>query len=594
MSEASKKNEPAQPSLRRSLGLTALVGVALLYAIPYAPRNGVTDEEVRIHTTASLAESGSYSLGDIRRRWGQASDTACVERSRRGRVYRCSSTGVRPRLSRAYFSAKAPFASWLALPGYQLHRVFAAPPGNLALATWLSRWTGSFLPFLFFLFFAHRWFGRRMRSALLRDLSWFALAFGPALFGRALVLGGHVPAACSAFASFMLLSDIDRSELGAGTRPRLWWSGLFAAAAAGFDYPAAFVSIGLFTYMLGLTRAKRSSVFLFLFGALFPLTLLLHFHWSAFGTPLTLPHYFREDVARRAYRGSFFALLHLPMEAIRDQLVHPRLGLLVTTPMLVLSPLALRMVRGWRAIIALVTALVLLWFSASIQNWEGDGGYGPRHLIVLVPFLLAGVGLSLDRLRLKWLAESAALGASLAGILLTLCVAAIPRMPELRVPVEELFHGMLAQGYGPRNLLSPWGVEGLFAYLPLALLMFGGLVWVLRGASTQLLRISVLGAAALLLFLVPSTFRRAGDEFSRARAAALYEEWGDSSGGTPERLERELAEAMQTGAAEPVLRELLEDLHERYRAQHRSEDVRRIRAIGSARDISLRVRGSNR
>ena len=304
-----------QPSLGSSLRVVALCAAAYLYVFPYYPAINNPNENVRLYMTAAIVEEGTYIIDTQRERWGWVNDC-----------------GVR---DGHFYSVKAPGTSMLGVPFYAAYSAWSGDAFDRDEALWSVRVGASVLPMLVFLFFFHRWIGRRTSSPILRDATVLGVGLGSMLLGYTYMFASHTPSAACGFGAFMILADARRDRrLSHGAA---WLAGLLATGASAFEYPCFFATLVLCLYSLFALR-PWSRVVSFALGALVPVALVMHFQGSAFGDPFTPGHLFVENEAFRAgHEEGFYGAAEFHWEAAWRLLVDPRLGMFALSPMLLAS-----------------------------------------------------------------------------------------------------------------------------------------------------------------------------------------------------------------------------------------------------------------
>ncbi len=479
-------HEIAPPDRRaRLLGMLSFWAL-YLYVFPYYPGLNNPNENVRIYMTAALVEEGSYEISPLRRRWGWTNDAACVQWVA-GRSEPCARR--RPGAVRRYYSVKGPLTSWMGVPAYAVLYALEGPqPRLMPHVVWWLRTTAVAFPFAVFLWFFHGWLGRNTRSPLLRDVVYVGTALGSVLFGYANLFASHTTSAAAAFGAFMILDEAARN--GRKRWGTSWLAGLLAASATALEYPCILFTAPLCVHALFALRSRRH-VLAFGLGALLPTLLVMHFQASAFGNPFTPGHLFVENPAFRAgHESGFFGADRWRPEALWGQLFDLRLGLFTTSPMLLLAVSAplYRRARHDRIghYLALFATLSLYVVISAMNNWQGGWSIGPRHLVVLVPFVAMWALFGLDALHARnpTSAEVLALGGAIASVAVSQVYALYPHLPEhLDAPFRQLFWPLWKRGLVPANVGAWLGLEGLPSLLPLLLLCAASLYWSGRSLS---------------------------------------------------------------------------------------------------------------
>lgn len=451
--------------------MMAIVTFAHLYPYPYHPAVNNPNENVRFFMTAAIVEQGSYQIDEMRARWGWCNDAATYDGH--------------------FFSVKAPGSSFLGVPGYALYYAWTrqvGAPVNRTTALWWTRLSGSILPSLLFWFFFYRWLARRGGSPVVRDAIFLSLAIGSPLYAYGMMFVSHTLSAAAAFGAFMILFDARRrGSLGAG---EAFVAGACASAVTAFEYPGFVCSAVLCFYALYALRPWKRLV-PFSLGALIPVAGVLHFHWRAYGNPLTPGHRYLEHAPfREAMEEGFFGASEWSWDAAGGLLFDPGYGVFWLTPVLLLMFVGyvalLRRAGAGRddvrldGLFALLVPLSLYLLICLMNNWRGGWTVGARYLAACLPFFgwaaLEGFR-SLSR-RLPRTAESIAVGGFAVSLLACGGPSAwYPHIPEnVTRPLVQMMRPLVRWDFAPMNvgsyLVSTLGLgelSGSRSMLPLAL-----------------------------------------------------------------------------------------------------------------------------
>jgi len=521
-----------------------------LYVFPYYPILNNPNENVRLYMTAALVDEGTYEISAIRQRWGWTNDAACVDVGEDGGRVPCEGPMRRvPRADdgRQYFSVKAPLASWLGVPGYQLYRWWKgdAEP-ELAEALWWTRVSASAAPMVLFFYFFHGFLGRLTRSPIVRDAVFVGTALGSVLLGYALLFVSHSQSAAFAFGAFMLLHRSRRLEGKRLAQGLAFLAGLLAAGTTALEYPCVLVTAVLCLQALFALHWSRWVAFGV--GALLPTLLVMHFQDAAFGSPLSPGHLFVENPAFRAiHEGGFFGMGELQWDAAWKLLVHPRLGLFSLTPILAFALLGIVPAfrrKGARLEAAFGVTITAGMYLAVIHlaNWDGGWVTGPRYLVVVIPFVASGAALGLDGLvarggRSLRAAHALAIGTAFASLV----AAGFPSLyyphlpPDLDWPLAHLFPVLVSHDFAPYTALHLVDVHGSVSMVPVALLFTMAIGWAAHGQYGTALRAIPIAALLLALQILP-----AGEPEPAERAAVGFvtQHWSPAGHDLPAALGR--------------------------------------------------------
>jgi hypothetical protein len=499
-----------------------MIPITILYvwSFPYFERLNNPNELVRVYMTLAIVDDGTYDITEVCNRYTWVNDRSAVGQ-------------------RAY-SSKAPGASLAGVPVYAVAKLLGkltGQPPSLRETVWSLRLAVSVIPAILFLFFFRRMLGSLTERGFVRDLVFVGTAIATPAFTYIHQFAGHTPSACALFGSYILLSGARRA--GRWSPAGAAGFGLLLATAPVMEYQALVPSIvvGLAFVVSRVSWHKVPLASAAAAGAI-PLGLLAHFHWAAFGSPLSTGYAYIENPAfQMLLSEGWMGLTYPRMGRLVQLLLSTDTGLLIFSPMLgfglVLGPLASWMrQRGLfdehRAHAAVVSALVvislILFISANIL-WRAGWTAGPRYLTALVPFaaVLALFGLDgADRLW-GWPVRVIAAATLFFGFLMSgISGAFYPHLPvTFANPVFEVLLPLIRDGFVPRNLGYLLGLRGLSGYLPAVALGLAPLVALLTVQAHR-------SNANRLSFLLTSVlvFALACQPFSRLAKHSQMPQWG--------------------------------------------------------------------
>lgn len=346
------------------------------------------------------------------------------------------------------YSNKAPGGALAALPGYLLARPFAGPPGPASIrpVLWAMRLFGATTPLLVLAWLLDRAARRLGGESEGRAFALFALLFGTPLFAHGLLLFAHALVACALFGAFSSLflsgpGKEKRDDLLAGA-----WIGLAVSA----DYTAAVP--GLVLLAAACARDPWRLCRIAAGGAPFAL-LVAAYNGVCFGSPFSPSYEFeKHDAYRQIASSGFFGVRVPTLLGFLKLLLDPTKGLLLLSPILILAPRALSLLRQplrgapFFALV-LVPVSTLLLFS----GYPNFGGWtlGPRYVLGALPFLV----LPLAFVRVGPLA-AALLGGSAAAVVGT--TIPFPFVPDgFPFPWASFAFPLLAHGNGLPSVFPP-------------------------------------------------------------------------------------------------------------------------------------------
>lgn len=371
--------------------------LAGIYLLTASGHTYAIDEELLFGVTESLALRGNFALNNP------------------------AATGEPP-----IYSLYGPGQSLAAVPLYHLGRALALlfPPHaygwvTRAIVLWFNPFVTAGIAALIYLAAIYTGYGQRaaMGTALLFGLATTALPHSRTFFSEALTSFFLF----AAFVAVLAALHTRRAALVSPGAPAAPWASRrvllmlgLAGALAGLT-PAVRVSSAIGVPLLGLhlllavlwvyrsggnrwlspdVRSVLPPLLAWGVGAGLTVGLLALFQWLYYGSPvesgygnnaLVFQHLFRNNV----WRGLYGLVLS------------PGKGILVYAPCLLLLPVAAGLCwrRTWD--VALVCSLMVgahLLLYARFNFWHGDGAWGPRYLITVLPFMVLPLVAYLDRL----------------------------------------------------------------------------------------------------------------------------------------------------------------------------------------------------
>lgn len=300
---------------------------------------------------------------------------------------------------------------------------------------------------------------------------------------------GHQQVAAMLFASFWIAFLIGRRRLS----PR--WS-LLIGVLLGWtlitEYPAALIVAGVGLYLLAALSDRRWIVGAALAGAP-PLALMMAYNYAIFGTVLPVGYKYSE-LWQAEHQSGFMSLAGPNREALWGITFGVHRGLFLLAPVL-LAGLA-GFVVWWRSgthrrelAVCIWAVVSFLLFNGSSVMWSGGFGVGPRYLVPILPFLAFGVGAFVA----TWGAQQWAkfvLGITGVWSFLNVWAQTIggQSFPQYQPnPLLDYSLPELATGNVARNLGMALDLGGWASLMPLALVVFLGMVLIFRSAGKPLL-----------------------------------------------------------------------------------------------------------
>ena len=342
-----------------------LLGVYIfvaIYLLPMYPHGSSANELTRWATAASIVEKGSFDIAWTEPLIGPNVDTA--------------------RVGANLYSNKAPGTAIAAIPFYAATRIFVGPPdaSNIRVTWFAMRLAISTAPLLILAIWLYR------RGA--DEFGLATLLFATPLFVYSLLFFSHVFVAVAVYFAFRLLYDD-----GSGSLLRFLLAGTLSGLAVVSEFPAVFPVAVLGIGILFMERSERvARLGNFILGGSPFAILLLVYNNSLFGSPLSMS-YAHESFPEWAEVAStgVFGIGFPTLSNLYLLLVSPSRGLFFFAPVLAFGVAGFfiakdRATLRHRIKIAavLLTVLVMSGHAAAHGGWA----FGPRYLILIVPFLL--------------------------------------------------------------------------------------------------------------------------------------------------------------------------------------------------------------
>ena len=350
-------------------------------------------------------------------------------------------TGDKARRGAHYYSDKAPGISLLSVPVYAVALSIDGEKRETdrfqGIASYLCTLWAVSLPSalaVIMLYQTGRVFGLEPGA---RALMAVAYSFGTIALPYSTLLYGHQSAAAFAFTAFGLLLPIRHglSDPGPG---RLFLAGTCLGMAGLIEYTAGLSIVVIALYAWASVRPARLLLWM-VGGAALPFAVLLAYHTLAFGGPFTLPYAFSTQEPR--HRGFFMGLGAPSPRALYYLMIDEYRGLFFGSPWLLLGvPGAALLLRGrtFRGEGATCAAIAIsyAWMNASLTDWHGGAGMGPRHLVAILPFLVLCVGGVFVEALPRWIriatAAVASIGVAFSIVLMLVGTAVKPEVPRAR------------------------------------------------------------------------------------------------------------------------------------------------------------------
>lgn len=372
------------------------------------------------------------------------------------------------------YSNKAIGAPLLAVPFYFLLRKLTPlrrdPPLSFRACYLVSLWTSA-LPYALTGVVLYLLLLSMGVAAIDAYLAVLAYAFGTLAWTHATLFSGHQTAASLALMSFAALRCLGKT---ASVDPSAWaGAGLLLGLAGLTDYLCGWTAVVLAAYAWrrGPTLKTRLA---FLAGLAACGAVLAAYNTACFDAPWRMSYAEMGPAFDGEWRQGWCGIRWPDPRQLLHLLVSPSRGLFFIMPVLLMALPGLGvMFRKGRELhdeawlLALVPAGLLL-ANAGYYGWHGGWAFGPRYLVVALPFLAVPLAFALDRL---WFAPLFCL----SFLQLFGAQAVMPHVPQyIANPLVECLLPLWRQGYLADNLgahrllpgawsLAPWFVVALGA-----------------------------------------------------------------------------------------------------------------------------------
>jgi len=297
-----------------------------------------------------------------------------------------------------YYNVYAPGLAFISLPfaslGFLTYSAFNGYVGNailmdeifLALCASLSG---------YIVFKISQQFTRFAYASLLAS---FALTLGSSVWPYAVSVFPHDTSLMFSLVSVYSILRFSKSQSSSVFLPLV--AGVFLGAAALVEYAVALFALPLILYLASekQSHANLRAKSILSFGTAFAILgigLNLLYNYSVLGSPLAFPQLL-------SGAGAHFLLNEFLLEHMTYYLVSPFRGIFFLCPVLILGAFGLReMWKSYRSesvLFITLFAFTLVYYSAW-QGWDGAWAFGPRFLIIGLPYLAIPIAVLLTQNR---------------------------------------------------------------------------------------------------------------------------------------------------------------------------------------------------
>jgi len=270
-------------------------------------------------------------------------------------------------------------------------------------------------------------------------------------------------------------------------------AGLMLGYALISEYPSILIVGAIFLY-IALTIPQRRWLIGLILAGLPPILLMMAYNWVIFHTPLPVGYKYSELYTEQHSTG-LISLTHPHLGALWGITFGSMRGLFFVSPVLILAAVGLwawwrkGQFRGEWAVCLWATLSFFLYNGSSIM-WQGGFSVGPRYLVPMLPFFVAGLGI----FALGWGRSSWARGGLLILTLWSLVVVWIETIAGQNYPdwsLNPLFDyslPLLMANDVARNIGMALGLRGWVSIIPLIIflvIMIGMLFRFVLSAADQ-------------------------------------------------------------------------------------------------------------
>jgi len=320
-----------------------------------------------------------------------------------------NNTGDRALYDGHYYTDKEPGMSFYAIPFYLIYKTMSGPP-ELPYGLNLEGLSSDFMDMMLIvisgtsalagalsvvlLYVSLKYYTRRNRLLVA-----FAYGFGTLIFVYSRLFLNHAVAAFFSFLSFYLVLRMKHEK-----KDYLIWAGLSAGLAIMTQLSVLAIVAGIFIYLLVLKKRWWK----FVLGAVIGLLPFLLYNFLIFGNPFDIA-YFHMDTDIWGFEsldGQFEVRGLDAINIIIRLLIYPYRGIFFYSPILIISIYGLwRMRKTHRSEAVLIFGLLItfLIYNSQLNHWHGGSSFGPRHFVVLMPFLMIPLAYVSGRINRKLL-----------------------------------------------------------------------------------------------------------------------------------------------------------------------------------------------
>jgi hypothetical protein len=183
-------------------------------------------------------------------------------------------------------------------------------------------------------------------------------------------------------------------------------AGVTAGIAITCNYPSGIIAICL---LFSFNSFQKKNFFYYLFGLSLPMIILANYHNEYFGSPFATPYQFRLNELWQGHRSGFSGLTIFKPTALWGLTFSFFQGIFIYQPFLFFAVFGIiyKGKKSWnRDVIFFLSLLFCFLIAFSFGNrttiWSGAFlGWGPRHLVPILPFMVLLLGQFISTIKNK-------------------------------------------------------------------------------------------------------------------------------------------------------------------------------------------------
>jgi hypothetical protein len=308
-----------------------------------------------------------------------------------------------------YYSGLSPGLSFILVPHYLIYGKWLSnklPFSSAGGYSFIfSPFSTSLISAVCFVFFYLYLLSLGITNNISKALT-FLCSFGTLILVYSSTLSSRVIAA--SLSIIIMYLSYTFKESGSKNRYTIFFIGLLLGLAVLFDY-GAILYTPLFSFYILYCNWRHNipisgqilNILILIGGFFVSISLLLIYHYNAFGSPFLTPYHFRVIEDQIGNHAEGYAGVSYPkLWPLINLLFLPSKGILFFMPIIYLSLInfykAIK-IKNAEMILAGCILVVYIIYNASIKLWSGDCCYGPRFLKEALPFAIILIALNYEK-----------------------------------------------------------------------------------------------------------------------------------------------------------------------------------------------------